>query len=374
MFLNPFVNQTRGSTIDISATSLTLSGNITLTGGGNIVSTGNGSITILPNGSGITVIGDAGSTSHSLAANDDLFVTGKLEVDGRAYFDDIIYFYSSTIWVDNAQITLGTTNQSILDFSTDQTTQPTLMWGLEDTADSIIFTKFANRNKNHDHAAQTNPTIFVHSAKDPDTANDEWWSITHDVTDAVYSRGSGVHKFDAVIRFASSLYWKTEHIELSSVDPGGSGATWTTMDANTLGGYLIDAAGEYLYFQGDACSDWDGASDIEVKVIFEVNVDNGGGGGTDTVDLSLLSYYKGDGDTVNKTQTVEEATTVGASAQYKQFVATITLNWDETDNIIEIGDKLSFRLNLETDTSEVDNIIINHIHIKYKSAKVGKEV
>ena len=56
---------------------------------GNTLSTtnANGNLIILPNGSGITVIGDAGSTSHSLAANDDLFVSGKLEVDGDVYFD-----------------------------------------------------------------------------------------------------------------------------------------------------------------------------------------------------------------------------------------------------------------------------------------------
>jgi hypothetical protein len=32
-------------------------------------------------------IGDAGTTSHSFTADDDLMVTGKLEVDGDAYFD-----------------------------------------------------------------------------------------------------------------------------------------------------------------------------------------------------------------------------------------------------------------------------------------------
>lgn len=35
-------------------------------------------------------IGDAAATSHSLASEDDLLVTGKLEVDGNAYFDSRI--------------------------------------------------------------------------------------------------------------------------------------------------------------------------------------------------------------------------------------------------------------------------------------------
>jgi hypothetical protein len=56
--------------------SLALGGNITLTGGGSIVTTANSNITLLPNGTGITVIGDAGTTDHSLNTNDDLLVTG----------------------------------------------------------------------------------------------------------------------------------------------------------------------------------------------------------------------------------------------------------------------------------------------------------
>lgn len=35
------------------------------------------------------IIGNAGTTTHALAANDDLLVSGKLEVDGTAYFDGL---------------------------------------------------------------------------------------------------------------------------------------------------------------------------------------------------------------------------------------------------------------------------------------------
>jgi hypothetical protein len=76
-----------------SFTGLTLSGDLTLTAGGSILGSGSGNIVIKP-GTGITVIGDAGATSHSLAANDDLFVSGMLEVDSTAYFDGQIYSYS----------------------------------------------------------------------------------------------------------------------------------------------------------------------------------------------------------------------------------------------------------------------------------------
>jgi len=40
-------------------------------------------------------IGDAGTDTHSLTADDDLFVSGKLEVDGVSYFDGIVNFFST---------------------------------------------------------------------------------------------------------------------------------------------------------------------------------------------------------------------------------------------------------------------------------------
>ncbi len=59
----------------------------------------------------------------------------------------------------------------------------------------LILTDIGNDAKDHDHATQTNPTLFVHSATDPDTSNTQWWSIAHDQTDAVYNLGTGDHKF-----------------------------------------------------------------------------------------------------------------------------------------------------------------------------------
>ncbi|MFZ5559801.1 MAG: hypothetical protein ACOZAL_03335 [Patescibacteria group bacterium] len=46
-------------------------------------------------------IGDEALTSHSLAAEDDLLVTGKLEVDGTAYFDGQVSLSSNGLLLDN---------------------------------------------------------------------------------------------------------------------------------------------------------------------------------------------------------------------------------------------------------------------------------
>lgn len=61
-----------------------------------------------------------------------------------------------------------------------------------DTAgNSIIFTNLANRSNAHDHAVQTNPTLFVHSDTNPDTDNTQWLSLTHDQTNGFINTGKG---------------------------------------------------------------------------------------------------------------------------------------------------------------------------------------
>lgn len=177
-----------------------------------------------------------------------------------------------------------------------------------------------------------------------------------------------------VLRTDPSNWYCCKYIDVISVSPGGSGSTLTIPDTNTLGGYQLDASNEYLYSDGRACSNWDTNSNLDVIITFEVNVDNSGGNITDTVDLSLLAYYKGNGDTANKTQTVEIATIVGQSARYKQFISTHSIDYDLVSNVVDSNDLISFRINLETDTSEVDNIIVNFIIFRYKTGKVNIEI
>lgn len=169
------------------------------------------------------------------------------------------------------------------------------------------------------------------------------------------------------IHGATSLYRRYYHIALGAANPGASGATFVEAGANTTGGWRLTNATWILRGQADIHPDWDGASDMTVGVNFMVNVDNTGGAVGDTVDLRLNAYYKGLGDTVTKTQAVEVATTVGQSPQYKQFRALFTLDWDATSNVIEVGDIIAFVLNLETDTSEVDDIVITSMEFSYNT-------
>jgi hypothetical protein len=175
------------------------------------------------------------------------------------------------------------------------------------------------------------------------------------------------------IRGTTSLFRRYYHVGLEEANPGASGATWVDAGANTTGGWQITNATHLLRGQADIHSDWDGATDLTVSVNFMVNVDNTGGADADTVDLKLVAYYKGVGDTACKTQTVEVETVIGKSAQYKQFKATFTIDWDYALNIVETGDVLSFVLNLETDTSEVDNVVITSMEFYYQTTHASLE-
>ena len=177
-----------------------------------------------------------------------------------------------------------------------------------------------------------------------------------------------------VLRSKNSVWWHEHDLFATSLSKGASGATETAPDANTIGGWQLNDAAETLYYGAHIEQDWDGASDIQVNVWFEVNVDNTVGGGADTVDLQMVVRYKGEGDAAIKSQTLEVATTVGASARYKQFKATFAVVFDSGGNVVDALDLLAFALNLETDTSEVDDIIVNLVELRYHLNRPALEI
>lgn len=137
------------------------------------------------------------ATGHSLGS-EDVLVGGKLEVNGEVYFDGTAYA-KANIFMDAATSNniwfrydayegaiLASTDLDQFQFLTsDRLGQQFVFTG------TGAASGWGSQTKDYDHAVQTNPTIFVHSNKDPDTANDEWISLTHDVTDAVINWGSG---------------------------------------------------------------------------------------------------------------------------------------------------------------------------------------
>lgn len=112
---------------------------------------------------------------------------------------------------------------------------------------NFLFTDYANNAKAHDHAAQTNPTVWFHSTTDPDSDNTQWLSITHDQTDGVINAGKGYVKIG-----------------------GPSGVKVT--DGSTGRG-RIDAGGAdfygYIYSTGN--NEWIGGQTIYGNAVFNEN-------------------------------------------------------------------------------------------------------
>lgn len=177
---------------------------------------------------------------------------------------------------------------------------------------------------------------------------------------------------DGEVELDVPIYWHYNYIDISQAVV--SGTTYQAPDGNSLGGYRLDRDVEYIYFNSKVFTDWDGASDLEVVVFWELNADNSGGGVDDTVDLKLSCDMKGVGEITPKNQTSEEVTIVGQSLRYKQFETTFVLDYNDGSNPVDADDLMSFVLNLETDTSEVDDIIINFVIFRYKTKLLGIKI
>ena len=84
---------------------------------------------------------------------------------------------------------LGFTIQ--VDFTKDQAG----IFLLDATGNQLILANYGGTLQDYDHAAQTDPTFFVHSDTNPNDDNTQWISFSHDKTDGVVSVGTGKLNF-----------------------------------------------------------------------------------------------------------------------------------------------------------------------------------
>ena len=182
--------------------------------------------------------------------------------------------------------------------------------------------------------------------------------------------------FAGFLRAETAQYRRYYHLSLASFNPGASGATWVSADSNQLSGFNLDALGEVLELTTDVHSDWDAASDLDVEITFTVPVDNSGGAGgavDDVVRLVLTCYYKGEGETSCKSQTITDDVVIGACAQYTQFEHEFTIDYDAVSNVVEAGDIISMTLNMVPASSDVSDVNINDCAFYYHTTHVGIE-
>lgn len=155
---------------------------LTLCGAGRITSCAGFDIVIVPGAGGITQIGDAAATSHGLTNNDDLFISGQLEVDGKSFFDQPVFVG------DGITIFLGVGVEGVIRFSTEQTVD-SMLYGTG-MSNSEILCQSADRTFNFQHPTQLDPIRFFHSRNQ---SLIQWGGDAHNTVDVVRRIGSGGH-------------------------------------------------------------------------------------------------------------------------------------------------------------------------------------
>jgi len=179
----------------VSSDAITMTGDLTINGTARIITDTNENLQILPTGTGFTQIGDAGSTSHTFNTNDDLFVSGRLEVDGSAYFDggsgftDMAIMYGGLRMPNDARITFGSGSNACLAYSTTQT-EPAMVLGVNTNSRGFIICENLDWATDFGHGLEANPTVWIQSSS---TVHPEYnVSIAHNQTDGVISTGAGL--------------------------------------------------------------------------------------------------------------------------------------------------------------------------------------
>ena len=178
---------------------------------------------------------------------------------------------------------------------------------------------------------------------------------TDPIFDDIYTKASFI-RVDAT---GNGGYWHEYALGAIELSPGASGATLIVPNASSLGGYRLDAINEYLYFNSHIEDDWDGVSDGIFEIYFEVNEDNTAGLVTDTVKFQLEVWHKLHGELTNTVFSLQGNTVVGQSQQHELFEQQITIG------NLRMNEVIAFRLNLNTIQSQVVNVIVNYVELKY---------
>ncbi len=185
--------------------------------------------TFLPATGDYTRFGDATTTSHTLNTNDDVEVTGRLEVDGILYIDDTttnggaVWTSGSatgSIYHNGSALTVATSAHNIV-FSpgSGQVVMPSdynlvfgssaeygikyetagsenaLKIGVGTSTRTVAMFDKADLGTDYAIAAATHPTIKVYSATAAATSTAQWGSIYHNTTDFCLAAGTGIYDF-----------------------------------------------------------------------------------------------------------------------------------------------------------------------------------
>ncbi len=134
-------------------------------------------------------IGDAFATSHSLNSEDDLMVTGELEVDGQAFFDSVVNFLGG-FRSSGGALTIQT-----------GTSQDVSLWGAGVGAGRTFLLTTASAT---DGQTNNSPTITQRARFDADptggvTSTDRDYDVLHSmITAGANPKSQVIHSIDSL--------------------------------------------------------------------------------------------------------------------------------------------------------------------------------
>ena len=117
----------------------------------------------------------------------------------------------------------------------------------DDCGRQLVLCTAALRGRDWDHTVQTNPTLYIHSATDPDGSggadNDQWVSLAHDQTNAVIGVGKGVLVNEAALMSKGPHTHPDTFIKNTAAPTHGAGTTnnWLFVDANNYSNSQLTA-------------------------------------------------------------------------------------------------------------------------------------
>ena len=167
-------------------------------------------------------VGDAGTTGHSLAANDDLLVSGKLEVDGVSFFDSLATLAAGALFNDDQTALFGSGSDASFEYDTAQTPD-TLVVGVSADSRGITIIEKADSATDFARPLEVNPTVWLMASSG--TAN--WLGMQHDQTDAVFASGNGSVKINPadgspVVSQGDLVVGDNSNYELFSIESNGT--------------------------------------------------------------------------------------------------------------------------------------------------------
>jgi len=231
---------------------------------------------VIQTGKGNLTIG-SGSTSRSLNSNGDLFVSGKLEVDGVSYLDSQLNMNAALLVSGTNVLFFDSAGASDTKFRSLATDNAFLLSPGSNHGRNLVISEEGNTGSSDSHglSVSDDPTIWLFSSIPVEYSKQEHFSLAHDGDDAVFQSGHGGYVFGVPAQSARGTVTFTgvpvadETITINATTitfkADGSG----DMDHCTIGGTAAECVTNLVTTLGE-CSEsanlsaWDGAGDTVV--------------------------------------------------------------------------------------------------------------